>query len=221
MYTLRILLLIVFCQSIILCSCSQEKKPFQDEIDAYKAEDKKKLPPSNAILFVGSSSIRMWNNLDRYFPEHTVINRGFGGSGLNDAIGYTGDIITSYRPKQIVIYSGENDVASGNVTAKEVSDRFATLFHKIRKELPGTHIVYISMKPSPSREKFRSVIEDGNRMIREFIAGQKNAVYVDIFTPMLGSDNKPRKELFLDDDLHMNEKGYAIWQKAIEPHLMK
>lgn len=218
----RILILIALCNSILFSSCSQESdKPFYDEIHAYKEKDKEKFPPENAILFVGSSSINMWKDIASYFPGYTVINRGFGGSGLNDAIEYADDIIIPYHPKQIVIYSGENDIASGNVTSTDVLQKFSRLFKIIRKDLPDVNIVFVSVKPSPSREKYLPVMEDSNNKIRQFLSGYPGTAYVDVYHLMLGSDGKPRKELFLDDDLHMNQKGYAIWRDAITPYLLK
>ena len=217
------------CLSLLLApilflqtSCSQERdQPFYDEIQAFKTADKKSPPPTNAILFTGSSSIRLWTTLEQDFPGYTVIGRGFGGSGLNDLINYEADIITPYKPKQIVIYSGENDIASGGITATDVVQRFIELFNMIRKDLPETDIAYVSIKPSPSRKKYQRTIEDANIMIRQFLSSYPETVYIDVYHPMLDRAGKPRKELFLNDDLHMNEKGYKIWRDAIRPHLVR
>ena len=203
-------------------SCSQERdQPFYEEIEAFKIADKKSPPPPNAILFTGSSSIRLWTTLQEDFPGYPVIRRGFGGSGLNDLINYENDIITPYKPKQVVIYSGENDIAMGGVTATDIVQRFTELFNMIRKDLPETDIAFVSIKPSPSREKYQSIIEDANIMIRQFLSSYPETVYIDVYHPMLDRDGKPRKELFTDDDLHMNEKGYQIWRDAIRPHLLR
>jgi lysophospholipase L1-like esterase len=221
MMSLRLLLL--FTANLFLhTSCSQKTdQPFYDEIEAFKIADKNSPPPANAILFTGSSSIRLWSTLQKDFPGYPVMNRGFGGSGLNDLIRYEDDVITPYKPKQIIIYSGENDIASGNVTATDILQRFTELFNMIRKDLPLTDIAYVSIKPSPSREKYLPVIEDANIMIRQFMSSYPETVYIDVYHPMLDRDGKPRKELFGDDDLHMNEKGYAIWRDAIKPHLVR
>lgn len=214
---MRFFLLLVF-----LSSCSQKTdQPYYEEIQAFKQSDKQTPPPQNAILFVGSSSFRLWENLPSYFPGHKVINRGFGGSGLNDVIRYADDIIIPYHPKQIVIYCGENDVATGTVTATDVLQRFIELFNKIRKDLPNSAVAYVSMKPSPSRVKYMRVIEDGNIMIRQFLSGYSQTVYIDVYHPMLDKNGEPRKELFREDDLHMNKMGYEIWQAAIAPHLLR
>lgn len=216
------LLLLLIFGLFLHTSCLQKQgRPFFEEIEVFKNADKKSPPPTNAILFTGSSSIRYWTTLEEDFPGYTVIRRGFGGSGLNDLINYEGDIITPYKPKQVVIYSGENDVASGAVTAADVVKRFTELFNMIRKDLPETNIAYVSIKPSPSREKYLSIMEDANIMIRQFLSSYPETVYIDVYHPMLDKEGRPRKELFKNDDLHMNEKGYAIWRDAISPHLVR
>jgi hypothetical protein len=127
-------------------------QPFADEIQGFKNQDKSNPPPANAILFVGSSSFRKWTDVSNYFPGYTIINRGFGGSTFPDVIRYTNDIIIPYHPKQVVIYCGDNDLASSDaITADSVFERFRTLFEAIRVGLPGENIVYVSIKPSPSR----------------------------------------------------------------------
>lgn len=207
---------------LVVTSCSQEsEKPFYKEIQAFKLNDKKQPPPENAIVFVGSSSFAMWTKVQSYFPGYTVINRGFGGSTLKDAIEYEDDIIAPYRPKQVVIYSGENDIATGTVTADEVFRRFTTLFKMIRKDVPNAKIVYVSMKPSPSRANYMPVFKEANEKIRSFLSDQPATGFVDVYSKMLDSTGRPMPEIFLGDSLHMNAKGYAIWKEAITPHLIK
>jgi lysophospholipase L1-like esterase len=217
----RFLLLIV-CACLLLNACSQtSSEPFHDDIAAFKAADKESFPPANAILFVGSSSFTKWKDVQDYFPGYKIINRGFGGSSLNDVTHYAQDIIIPYKPKQIVIYCGENDIATGNVTATDVFQRFTELFNLIRNSLPDVNLVYVSMKPSPSRDKLRPVFENANIMIRQFLSSYPETEYVDVYHPMLAADGKLRPELYEKDMLHMNAKGYAIWKKEIEPVLLK
>jgi len=217
----RKLLLLTFCSAIAITSCSQEsKKPFYKEIQAFKAADKQHPPPQNAILFVGSSSFAMWQNVQTYFPEYPIINRGFGGSGLKDAIEYEDDIIAPYHPKQVVIYSGENDIAV-NISANDVLQRFTTLFNMIRRDLPDASVVYISIKPSPSRQKFMPAMESANAMIKKFLSAKKNTAFVDVYHKMLDASGNPRPELFREDMLHMKRVGYEIWKEAIQPVLLK
>ena len=201
---------------------AQQQFPFWNDIQSFKKQDSIKPPPKNAILFVGSSSFAMWKDVQDYFPGYRIINRGFGGSSLPDVIRYTDDIIFPYRPKQVVIYCGENDLAaSDTVTAKTVVGRFKILFGLIRKKLPQIPIAYISMKPSPSRQLLLSKMIDANAQIQKFLQTKKRTVFIDVYKEMIDDEGKPRPELFLADQLHMNKQGYTIWQKLIEPHLLK
>ena len=199
-----------------------QQAPFQDEINQFKQEDSAHFPPKNAILFVGSSSFRKWTDVQNYFPGYTIINRGFGGSTFQDAIHYAPDIIFPYHPKQIVIYEGDNDLASSDtVTAQTVFKRFKTLFTMIRQNQPDVSVVFVSIKPSPSREQLMSKMKEANTLIQQYLKSKPHTAYVDVFTPMLDDAGKPRRELFQEDMLHMKPAGYAIWQKAIQPYLLK
>jgi len=196
--------------------------PFWSDIQNFKKQDSTSLPPKNAILFIGSSSFTKWTDVQNYFPDYAIINRGFGGSTLLDQIRYEKDIIFPYEPKQIVIYCGENDLASSDtVTAAMVFERFKELFQQIRKKFTDIPVAYISMKPSPSRRHLFSKMREGNQLIKDFLTSQKNAVFVDVHQPMLNQSGQPIPEIFLEDSLHMNAKGYAIWKKEIEPYLIK
>ncbi len=195
--------------------------PFQKEIDRFKEQDKKQAPPKDAILFVGSSSFRLWKDLKSTYPDHVVLNRGFGGSTLTDLKYYLNDIVLPYQPRQVVIYSGENDVASGNVNAQEILARFQDVFSSIRQELPNAYITFVSMKPSPSRTRYMPLMEEVNALIRDFLKDKPNAHYVNIYSLMLDKQGKPRQELFVKDMLHMNAEGYAIWAQALRPYLLR
>ena len=197
-------------------------QPFADEIANFKKQDAISFPPANAILFVGSSSFRKWEDVSNYFPNYTIINRGFGGSTLPDVIRYEQDIIFPYHPKQIVIYCGENDVASSDtVTAQVVFDRFKKLYKDIRIAMPGVPVLFVSLKPSPSRWQMRDRMMGANKLIKKYLKKKNNAAFVSVWNDMLGADRKPLPDIFEGDNLHMNAKGYAIWQKLIEPYLLK
>ena len=206
---------------LILASCvlPAQEQPFDNEIRQFKTEDSQQRPPKNAIVFVGSSSFRMWKDLQEDFPGRQIINRGFGGSSLPHVIAYADEIVIPYKPKQVVIYCGENDFMNDTVTSEMVSKRFITLYNKLRDALPRTEIIYVSMKPSPSRQHLMDEMAAANTAIKIFLKNKANTSYVDIWHDMLDEEGVPRKELFLKDMLHMNEKGYAIWQKAIAPQL--
>ena len=196
--------------------------PFWNEIADFKKQDSVQHPPSGAILFIGSSSFRKWTNVQSYFPGYTIINRGFGGSTFPDVIRYAGEIIFPYHPKQVVIYCGDNDLAvSDSVTAAMVFNRFVHLYEMIRSRLKVVDIVYVSIKPSPSRQKLMPRMEAANDMIRDFMAKYSHAAFVDVYHSMLTPQGQPIDSLFVSDKLHMNDKGYKIWQQALLPYLDK
>lgn len=213
------LLLILFCVEAI----AQNSKPaFWQDIQNFRKQDSIQSPPTHPILFVGSSSFTRWTDVQTYFPGYTILNRGFGGSTLADVLRYEEDVIFKYDPKQIVIYCGENDIASSDtITAATVFNRFQNLYSEIRAVYPNVPIVYVSLKPSPSRWHLKEKAMSVNNQIENFLKSQKNAEFISVWNAMLGPDGKPVRELFVEDNLHMNAKGYAIWQKKIEPVLLK
>ena len=215
--------ILFFLALVILVIPASLAQPYAKEIADFKKQDSLSFPESGQILFVGSSSFTLWKDVQQYFPQHPIINRGFGGSTLLDVMRYEADIIFPYKPKQIVIYCGENDIANDStVTGAVVFERFKKLYDDIRLNLGKVPIVYVSMKPSPSRWHLRAKQTDGNERIRKFLRKKKRrAVFVDVWPGMLGADGKPREELYIADKLHMNAQGYIIWQKLLEPLLLK
>ena len=213
------LLLIAFLSGITATVFAQHP-PFYNDIQRFKKQDSLDFPKKKSILFIGSSSFTKWKDVQDYFPSHRIINRGFGGSTLPDLIRYTDDIVFRYHPKQVVIYCGENDVASSDtISAETAVNRFIVLFNKIRSRYRKIPVVYISMKPSPSRERFFPKMQAANSAIQQFLSTKKRTVFVNVYPLMLNEEGQPMKEIFLDDMLHMNSKGYLIWQKALEPYL--
>jgi len=196
--------------------------PFAREVAEFRKQDSVSFPASNQILLIGSSSFTIWKDVQDYFPGYPILNRAFGGSTLADVIRHADKVIYPYKPKQILVYCGENDLASSDkVTADTVISRFETLFGLIRAKYPKVQVVFVSMKPSPSRVLLREKMLAGNDGIRKFLAAKKNTGYIDVYTEMLDDEGKPRQELFLDDNLHMNKEGYKIWQRIIQPYLKK
>jgi len=216
-------LLSFFLLTVHYLAAQPSPAPFSNEIAEFKHKDSLRRPPANPIVFIGSSSFRKWTTVQADFPGYPIINRGFGGSTLDDVIRYAGDIIYPYHPKQVVIYCGDNDLASGKkVSGKKVYKKFEHLYELIRKHLGNdVDIVYVSIKPSPSREKLMPEMERANDLIRNFIAERSHASFVDVYHLMLNTQGHPMDDLFAGDKLHMNEKGYKIWQQAILPYLDK
>ncbi|GAB4029276.1 GDSL-type esterase/lipase family protein [Spirosoma gilvum] len=195
-----------------------QEHAFESEIRAFEQADKTAAPPRNPIVFTGSSSIRLWENLTNYFPNKPVLQRGFGGSQLSDVIYYADRVIVPYNPKQIVLYAGENDVAAGK-TGQEVYERLVTLFEHVRKKLPNATFTFISLKPSPSRRKYFPEMDNANRLIKGYLEKQRNTQFVDIRPVMLLKNGQPVPELFKSDSLHMLPAGYERWQKVLRPYL--
>lgn len=198
-------------------------QPFKAEINAFMKSDSINMPAPGSILFVGSSSFTNWKDVKAYFPGFPIINRGFGGSSLPDVIYYAEQTILKYKPKQIYIYCGENDLAGNNaVTADTVLKRFKQLFSIIRKNLSKkTEVVFVSIKPSVSRWKLEDKFVEANEKIKKYIESKSHASFVNVHTAMLKPDGEVMTDIFIKDNLHMNAKGYAIWQGIIAPTLMR
>jgi len=191
---------------------------WETEIRAFEAADKTNPPPHDAILFVGSSTIRLWKTLAQDFHEFKVVNRGFGGSQIVDSVALAERIIVPCRPRMVVLYAGDNDIAAGK-PPEEVFADFKAFVAKVQSALPKARIAFISIKPSPSRWHLVNKIKTANKMIDAFCRQDERLIFVDVFTPMLGTDGQPRPELFLEDRLHMNAAGYALWTELIKPRL--
>ena len=208
---------------LLLIQYSNAQQPaYWNDIQNFKKQDSAKKPAPGQVLFVGSSSFTMWRDVQEYFPSVQIINRGFGGSSLPDLWRYKEDVITPYQPKQIVMYCGENDfAASDTVTVATVVGRFKQLYTWIRSKYGNIPFVYVSMKPSPSRRNLMPKYEAANKEIAKYLKKYKNTKFVDVYHSMLKPDGEPMTDIFIGDNLHMNAKGYAIWKKLLEPHLLK
>jgi lysophospholipase L1-like esterase len=183
-------------------------------IDKFTEADKTNPPPRDAVVFVGSSSIVKWTSLAKDFPQLKVINRGFGGSELADSVFYADRIVIPYRPRTVVVYAGDNDLNAGK-TPETVFADFKALVAKVHAALPQTRIVYIAVKPSPSRWKIKDKGEQTNALIAAECAKDSRLRFVDSWQPMLNEKGEPRRELFVKDMLHMNDAGYAIWTPLV------
>lgn len=205
---------------LISCLSAVQAQPFINDIKAFKKKDSLAFPAKNSILFIGSSSFTKWTDVQDWFPEYPIINRGFGGSSLPDVIRYADDIIFPYQPKQIVVYCGENDIAGG-ASADTVIQRFEHLFTLIRSRMKKVPIAFVSMKASPSRKQHFAEVVKANNGIKAFISLQKKADYIDVYSDGLQPNGYPIGSIFTSDSLHMNAAGYRIWQMVMKPYLVK
>jgi lysophospholipase L1-like esterase len=186
-------------------------------MDQFDAENANTPPPESAALFVGSSSIRLWN-LEEAFPGMATINRGFGGSEYGDMLRFAGRLFKPYAPRVIVLYSGDNDIAAGKSAAWVLAD-FTALIARIRHDLPETPIVVLGIKPSIARWELWPMMQEANMGMAKHCAATENMVYIDTATPLLGEDGKPRTELLKKDGLHLNDAGYAPWAALVREHI--
>jgi lysophospholipase L1-like esterase len=198
--------------------CAQ---PFKQEVLQFQKSDSIVMPPKGQIVFAGSSSFTRWKDVAMYFPGYPIINRGFGGATLVDLIYYVDEAIIQYQPSQVFIYCGENDMADvDTVSPATVLLRFKTLHTILLKKLPrATKIIFVSLKPSVARWHLETKFIEANKLIEGYIATQKNMQYLDVHTAMLDEKKEVLKDIFIADKLHMNPKGYLIWQKQFAPFL--
>lgn len=198
---------------------------FNSNIRRFKEEDIKNPPEKGGILFIGSSTFTFWTDVNDYFPGKNIINRAFGGATLNDLIYAYPDIITPYKPKQVVIYCGENDIAfDDDLSIDAVVDRFEILYDMFRRdpELGNTiNIAYVSMKPSPARKRLMPKFVLANERIKAFLSNKDNTVFINIYDALLNEHGEPDRNLFLDDLLHNNENGYVILSEIMAPYLLR
>ena len=197
---------------------SSNPAQWEKEIQAFEASDKTSPPPSNGIVFIGSSSIRLWKTLAQDFPAQPVINRGFGGSQVPDSTHFAPRIVFPYRPRLIVMYAGGNDINAGR-SAEQVAADFREFVATVRRTLPSARIAYISIAGNPARWAQVDRVRKANQLIEAYTKETPNLAFIDIFPAMLDASGQPRPELFVEDRLHMNASGYAIWKRIVEPYL--
>ncbi len=200
-------------------SSAEIEQRWQASFDAFAAADRARLPAAGGVLFVGSSSIRLWDGLETQFSAlPVVVKRGFGGSLMSDCTAELQRLVVPYRPRLVIVYAGDNDLAEGR-SPDHVLASFKAFVQGVRSKLPQTRIAYLSIKPSPLRAALLPAIRQTNALIAHYIGNGSNLDYIDVYTPMLGADGKPRAELFRADALHLNDAGYALWRRIVALHV--
>jgi lysophospholipase L1-like esterase len=212
---LAILLLVGACARAA-AALALDPTRFEADIRAFEAADRASPPPLGGVVFIGSSSIKNWTDVAADFPGIPVLNRGFGGSTLADIVYYEDRILLPYRPRLVVLYAGDNDLAEGRTPERLLRD-YREFTARLRTALPAARLVYVSIKPSPSRRAYIDRMRETNQRIRAEIARDNLQAYVDVFTPMLDATGQPRPELFLADSLHMTRAGYVLWRALLAP----
>ena len=190
---------------------------FAAEIQAFAGWDQRNTAPADAVLFVGSSTIRLWPTAER-FPERAVINRGFGGSQLSDVDHYLDVTVLKYRPAIVVLYAGDNDIAAGKTPQRVLQD-YQQFVTRVLAARADTDIVFIAIKPSPSRWSLWPSMREANALVKAYSESRPRLHYADIVPATLGSDGQPRPELFLADRLHLSPAGYDAWTTVLRATL--
>jgi lysophospholipase L1-like esterase len=191
---------------------------WEKDIAAFEAADRVAPPPSGEIVFVGSSSIARWDTAGA-FPDLRIINRGFGGSELADSVRYADRIVVPYQPRLVVVYAGDNDISSNGRTSEQVVVEAERFVSRVRAKLPDVRIVFIGVKPSPLRWTQVDRMRAANTMLRAYCERDDRLAYLDVDSAMLGWDEKPRRELFVEDGLHLSAEGYRVWTTLLRPFL--
>lgn len=217
---------LLLCTTLLLTTVLAQEKPkaptgperWEKDIAAFEAKDKEAPPERSGIVFVGSSSIRMWTTLAEDFPRHRVLNRGFGGSQIADSVHFADRIVIPYAPRMVVMYAGGNDLNAGK-TPEAVFADFQAFVKKVQAALPEVVIAYISSAPNPKRWAQIENVRALNKSIAEFCAATPKLKFVDVHPVMMGSDGLPKPDIFRDDRLHMNDKGYRLWVEVVGKEL--
>jgi lysophospholipase L1-like esterase len=194
---------------------------FEGAIRRFESMDLKNMPPEKAIVCTGSSSMLGWHKtISKDLQPLTIIPRGFGGSTMNDLLFYAEQIVIKYKPRAVVIYEGDNDIAIG-IPPSMIRDTFREFTAKVHEYLPDTRIYFLTIKPSIQRWKMWARMKEANSLIASECEKDERLTYIDVSTPMLDDSGMVRKDIFLKDNLHMNESGYEIWKGIVRPVLIK
>lgn len=215
-----LLTLVTFLALLTAPAATAAPERWAKEIDNLTAKDATNPPAPGGVVFVGSSSIKLWKTLAADFPGVPVINRGFGGSELADSLFYLDRIVLAYQPRLVVLYAGENDINGGKTPETVLAD-FQTFRAKLHAALPDAKLIYLSIKESPSRARMASLFQATNELIAADCATDARCTFVDVNTAMLDASGGTRPELFVKDQLHLNADGYAIWKRELAPHIAK
>lgn len=191
---------------------------WQKDILAFAKKDAEKAPPENPIVFTGSSSIVKWKTLEEDFPGLPVMNRGFGGSEVFDSFNYAHLTVIKYKPRQVVMYAGGNDINAGKTPQRVFAD-FKAFVAKVWAALPECRICYISNAPNPKRWSMIDQMIEASRLVEEYTKTDKRLQFINVYPHMLGADGKPKPDIFVSDQLHMNANGYVIWKGVVGPYL--
>jgi lysophospholipase L1-like esterase len=198
---------------------ARDYSQWEKEIAAFEEADRSNPPSKGTVLFIGSSTVKLWKTLAEDFPDHHIVNRGFGGSEIRDATHFADRIIIPCRPRQIFLRAGSNDIHGGRLPS-EVARDFSEFVRVVHDRLPDAEIAFIGTNPAPSRWSEKDKLRDLNRRIRQMALEMPRVSYVDVFDLGIDRDGRPRHKLFLSDMLHFNADGYKLLADRVRPFLI-
>jgi lysophospholipase L1-like esterase len=213
---MRRIVVLAACLAVPVAAQAQADR-WTKEIAAFEEQDRKAAPAANGIVFVGSSSIRLWD-LGKWFPGLPVVNRGFGGSQIADSVAHAEVLVLRHKPRIVVLYAGDNDIAAGK-SPEVVAADFKAFAARVHEALPATRVLFVGIKPSIQRWALVARVREANALIRAHCEADDRLGFVDVDGPMLGWDEKPRADLLVADGLHLSEAGYALWTTLVRPFL--
>jgi len=218
---MRTLLIIISVFSFIVNVNSQDEEKWRKDVENITTRDTVYFEDiEGTLILTGSSSARLWKNSSRVFPDHTVLNNGFGGSQMHELLYFLEDLVLKYKPTKVLIYEGDNDISAGKTSA-EIMTTTKEVVHTLKNEIPQVEIYFISPKPSLARWTLKEKYIDLNAKLKTYCELTSKVTFIDVWTPMLNEEGSPIEDIFIEDGLHMNEKGYRIWSDTVGPIVNK
>lgn len=221
-YKSALMTLAVLLASTVWAQDLPDPTRFEAAIERFEAADAQNPPPENAIVLTGSSSIMYWNeDAPADLAPLSVIPRGFGGSVMNDVVHYLDRVVLKYQPRAVLIYEGDNDTGRNNIPNDQIMQQLETIIDRIHAQREDTRIYVLSVKPSVARVDSWQIASELNQRYRALAASDPRIHFVDVATPFLKADGTVRTDIFVEDNLHLNETGYDIWAATIREALME
>lgn len=208
------ILLLIFFLFITFSLKAQDPNRYNDQVAELVQKEYNFDAAKKRVVFAGSSSVRMWKDVQDYYPGFNVVNNGFGGSHFSDLLYFYDKLILKHNPDILFIYEGDNDIA-GDKKPGEVFKDAKELFSRIRQDLPETKVICIAAKPSIARESFKQNYEKLNRKLEKYCKRKDNLEFADVWNAMLDENGDVLQDVFIKDGLHMNKKGYDIWGEVL------
>jgi len=213
---------LLFLSLVCNCLLAQAPSSFETEIRAFERLDSIEQPAKGQILLYGSSTMRLWATFQEDLAGHPVVNRGFGGSEMSDAIYYFDRVVVPLAPTLILLYEGDNDITNGRKSPRRIFKDYKHFMKLVKRKLPGTRVAVYALRPSVARESTMPQQRKVNRFFKRYACWHcKRASFIDVYKLLLTPDGKPNPEYLVEDKLHLNAYGYELWARVTRDFLIK